>query len=228
MSMNDWNQPSDQQPPPPPRQGMSTGTKVVIILLVVFGILFLLCCGGAILSGVFLGKYMEQAVSEDPTVVRQVTERILPQIDIPEQLQPQASMDIEIPFTDQSMMVMVFWTDQASDSALILGSFGEALGPQNQEQMREAMEQQLRQQGLDPDPERPGQWETTSESKEIEIRGQKVTFHIVRRKRVDAEENRIEMTGTVPGEKGPVLVILKTDTQVVSEEQAIQMLQSIR
>lgn len=228
MSTNDWNQPWGQQPPPPPRQGMSTGTKVVIILLIIFGILFLLCCGGLILSGVYFGKYMENAVSEDPAAVRQATDGLLPQIKVPEPFQPQASMDIKIPFTDQRMMVMVFWTHKASDSALILGSFGEAFGQQNQDQMREAMEQNLRQQGLDPDPDRPGKWESTSESKEIEVRGQKVTFNFVRRKRVDAEESRIEVTGTVPGETGPVLLILNADTSVVNEEQAVQMLQSIR
>ncbi len=229
MSMNDpfGNQQWDQPTPPPPRPGMSSGTKVLLILAIIFGVLLLICCGGFILMGIFARNYMGEAMSQDPAVVRQITERILPKLKIPEPLQPEASMDMRIPFTDQTVMTMVFWTHKPSDSALVLTAMGEAFAGQNQEQMRQQIEQQLRQQGIRPAPEREGQWETEKSEKEFEIRGEKVTLQFVKHKRTDADGERIEVTGTLPGEQGPVMLMLSADTALLSEQQAIEMLKSI-
>ncbi len=229
MSTNDpfagpqWN----EQPPPPPREGMSPGTRVVVILLIVFGGLALLCCGGLIVAFVLFRGYLERSVSEDPDRVRQVTRQIAPQIKIPDPLEPRMSMNMAVPFTDQPFMILAVWEDQASDSSLTLTSFGEAFAGQNEQQMRRQMEEALRQEGIGAAPERPANWETDSYDKEIEVRGQPTTFHFVRYQRREGEESRIHVTGSFPGEEGSVVVTLWADTEVVNEEQAVEMLQSI-
>jgi len=207
---------------------MSSTTKVLLVLAIVLGVLLLVCCGGLLLLGFFARDYRGEAMSRDAGVVRQVTERLVPEIRIPEPLQPEFSLDMRIPITDQTMMTIVVWSHKPSKSVLVLAAMGEAFGEMNQEQMRQQIEQQLRQQGVPSNHQREGQWETEGSEKEVEIRGQSVAFQFTKHKRVDAEETRIEVTGMLPGDQGPVMLMLSADTEVISEEQAVEMLESIK
>ena len=84
MSTNDpfANEQWGQQPPPPPRPGMSSTTKVLLVLAIVLGVLLLVCCGGLLLLGFFARDYMGEAMSRDAGVVRQVTERLVPEMTV--------------------------------------------------------------------------------------------------------------------------------------------------
>jgi len=218
---------AQQLPPPPARSGMRTSTKVILILLIVFGGLALLCCGGGIATFVYFGKSIANSVSQDPKVVRQVTQQIA-QISIPEALKPTASFDVKVPFTGQRMMTGVVYEDKASNSSLFLAVFGFQTDDVNREQMRRQMEQSFRQQGFATHADQPGNWESHSYEKQIEIRGQKVTFQFTARKNTETNDARIDVAGTFLGDEGTAMLALSANAKVVSEDQAVQMLQSIK
>jgi hypothetical protein len=205
---------------------MSTGTKVLLIVAIVFGGLFLLCCGGAIVGVISARNYMENATSEDPQVIRQLTSEIV-QIDIPETLKAKLSLDMKIPFTNRRVIAGAVYSDNVS-SNLIVGVFGEAMGNENQEQMRQEFEKSLREQGVTTGSDQPGNWQTEHSEKQISIRGQDVTFQFTKRKNPDTDDQRIDVVGSFPGTAGTVMLILSADTKVVSEEQAVKMLESIK
>ncbi len=217
----------EQAAAPPPKPGMSTGTKVLLILLIIFGGIALLCCGGLIAGGIYLSKYINESVSKDPTVVRQVTQQIVT-MTIPEVLKPEASFDMKMPITDQRLMTGVVYEDKSTRSSLFLAVFGFQENQADREQMQRQMEQSFRQQGFNTEENEPGNWESKSHEKEIEIRGKKVTFQFTERKNTENDETRLDVVGSFPGDEGPVMLMLSADTKTVNEEQAVKMLESIK
>jgi hypothetical protein len=210
--------------PPDQKPGMSTGTKVLIVLGIVFLVLVLLCCCG---GGAFVwwgASYMEDAISDDPQVVRQVTSEIV-DIEVPEKLQPQFSMDMKVPLSDERFMVMVVYGDQADGTAVMLASFGEAFAAQGQAQMKDQMEQSLREQGLAPGGDL-GSQEVTE--REIEVRGEPVKFAFVTGEDSESGKQRIMVNGMVEGKTGPVMIMVFADPEQLSEEEIVEMIESIK
>jgi len=227
MATNDpfANQNWAQQPPPPPHQGMSSGTRVLLIVLLIFGGLGLLCCGGVVGTFVYFGRQIAQATSEDPHVIRDMTQQIT-QISIPELLKPMMSFNMKIPFVGP--MKMVVYGDKGSQSILTLGSFGMEASEEQRQQMEMQMEQALRQQGMRRTDKRPGNWESQGYQKKTQIRGQEVTFQFTKLKDPQSNETRIDVTGAIPSDQGSVMLSLSANTKVVSEQQAVKMLESIK
>lgn len=203
----------------PPKRGMSTGAKVLIALGVIFGALILLCCGGVI-TVIF---YVRSAVSQDPAVVAAKTQEIT-RIDIPEGLDPQQSFDMNIPFSGKRL-TWVAYVDEQTDSALILFEMGGVRASQDQEQMRRAMDESLRQQGMQQ--QREKLVDVKSHPKEVQIRGQPATFTIEKGVGADSQKPRIQVTGAFQGEGGPAMLLFGADAQKFTEEQIVEMIDSI-
>ena len=214
--------PNGMQPSPKP--GMSTGAKVLIVLAIVFGILLVLCCGGVIATFFYLQSYAAESFSEDPAKVAAVTQEIA-QLDIPEGLEPAGSVNMKVPFTGQSLMTVAVYADEETGSVLILTVAGEAFGSQNQAQMQQSIDQSLRQQGMGDKEEILIQ---ESHKKEIEIRGQPVTFTIANGKGAESETPRIQVTGTFEGRAGPAMLIMNADAEKFPEEKIVEMIESIK
>lgn len=209
---------------PPEKQGTSAGSKVLLILGIIFVILVVLCCGGLIAAYFWANSYFGEAMSEDPQVVRQLTDEIV-SIDVPEQLQPAFSMDMQIPFTGQEMMKWVAYADESNSSVLVMASFGEAFAGQNKQQMHTQIRQALRGQGLG-QPENVNITERTE--REIEVRGQPVTFSFGEGQQENTDRQWIEVTGTLEGPEGrTVMLIVSADKATLSEEQIVDMIKSI-
>jgi len=205
--------------PPPRRPGMSTGTKVLLILLVVGGVLVVLCCGGLIISGYYLKSYVEKAASKDPAVVRQVAARIVP-IDLPPDFQPEGSLDMSVPFS----MAFAVYADKATGSTVIMAEFGEMF-QQNQAQMQAQLEQQMRQQGMARQ-KVPGS--VSSRQKQIQVRGQPVTFTFAEAKEEGTGKTRLDVTGVLPGKQKTVMLMISVDAGKYDEARVTKMLESIR
>jgi len=214
--------PDEMQPRPKP--GMSTGTNVLIALAVVFGALLVLCCGGAAVSFYFLQSYIAESFSDDPAKVAAITGEIA-QIDIPDEFDPTASINMNVPFTGQSLMTAAVYADEESNSVLILAVLGEAFGAQNQAQMQQSVDQSLRQQGM-------GDQEEIlikeSYQKEIEIRSQPITFTIAKGEGAESGTSRIQVTGTFDGRGGPAMLIIHADAEKFPEERIVEMIESIK
>ena len=205
---------------PPPKTGMSGGAKLLIILGVGGGILVLLCCGGAIGTMVYMGTSM---VSDKPDVVVAKTDEII-QIEIPDQLEPKMSFDFKVPFSGQRVMLWTVYLDEETQSVLILFAMQNASASGDPEEMRRAMDQQLSQQGMG------GQEEIRIEesyTKDVEIRGEKATFTISKGVGEDSGKPRIQVMGVFKGETGAVILMLNVDAEKYTEEEVIEMLDSI-
>ena len=220
MSSNQYEMPSGGMPP---KVGMSTPVKVLIILCIVFGGLAVVCCGGmAIMVPMFASK-MKESVSDSPQQVVAKTAEMA-KIDVPAELAPKTAFDMKVPFTDQRMMLWVVYTDQKGDSMLMLFAMGNMMAQQNQDQMRQSIDQSLQQQNM-------RQEQITIEqtsTKEREINGQQATFTIQKGKGKDSKTERIQVSGVFQGKTGPVMLMMNVDAQKISEDEIVKMLDSIQ
>jgi len=203
---------------------MSASAKVLLVLGIIFLVFIVLCCGGLVLSGVLMGSYFANAVSEDPAVIRQVTKQ-LAEIDVPEGLKPTASLDMKVPFSGERMMTWVVYADKSSDSTVVLGAMGKMFQqPGQEEQMQLQMEQSLRQQGLQGKQQLA---ESESSQKEIMVRGKPASFTITKGQGENSKP-RIQVVGSFQGSDGRVLLIVSVDAEKYSEDTITKMIESIR
>ena len=203
---------------PPRKTGMSTGAKVLIALGVGAGLLVLVCCG----SLIGIGAYVAGGISEDPAVIAAKTGEIT-QIEVPDGLDPQKSMDVKFPFLGR-VTLLVGYEDEESKSVLALLALAKGTGLQNQEEMQRQMEELLRQQGM-------GEQESISieesYTKEVEIRGQTATFTIAKGVGDQTGTPRIQVMGVFQGEIGPVFLMFNADAEEYTEEEVVAMIESI-
>jgi hypothetical protein len=229
MASNPFD-PQDFQEGPQPieKQGMSGGSKVLLILGIIFLVLILLCCGGLAVFFFYARSYVGEAMSTDPAHIREVTARVAP-LEVPDVLKPQFSMDMKVPFTDTSAMTMVAYSDPSQESMLMLAAFGEAFQGQNQAQMEAQMQQSLRSQGMN---QRGDMTINERSEREIEVRGKPVTFHFAKGTQKDsqtgAETPRIEVTGMFEGPEGMVMLMVQADEETLSEDEIVEMIESIK
>jgi len=197
---------------------MSRGAKLLIILGVGGGLLVLLCCGGLIGFGV----YVAGGMSQDPGVVEEKTQEMA-KIEVPEGLKPKMSFDMKVPFYGR-FMLWVIYVDEETDSLLMLFTVANASGSEDPQEMRRALDQSLRQQGIE---EQEDIDVDETSTKDVEIRGQTVTFTVSKGVGRESGNKRIQVMGVFQGEDGPVFLMLNADAEKYSEEQVIEMLESI-
>jgi hypothetical protein len=198
---------------------MGTGCKVLLILGIIFLVGALACCG---CLG-WLGYSVSKGVSDDPAVVRSVTDEMLG-VEVLDGLDPALSMDVNIPVMGH-MMTFVVWQDMASQSMLVLAQMGEmVVQGQSEEQMQQQLEDQLNQQGQGADfnVQAPD-----IRQQVIEVRGQPVTFTIATGEDDNTGASRIQVTGMIPGDDGPILLMFTGDADVYPEEDVVGMIESI-
>jgi len=210
-------------PEPMPRQGMSTGAKLLIILSIIFGCLAVLCCAGLILITRYAGTYLEDAFTDDPVKVERHRAELL-DIEIPEAFEPQGSMNMSIPLTDQSFMSMVIYADDQGGS-IVLMSMGDTFADMSDVDMEQEMKDAMREQGMGPTDENID-WEV--QQKKFTIEGETVTFTYRIARGAEGEAERFEVVGTVPGKRGPVLIMISADAQSITEEDIDAVIESIR
>ena len=213
--------------PEPPRTGMSTGTKVLLFAGGGCAVVVLLCCGALGFSGMWFGRMIEGAASEDPEVVAEVTGE-LADIRIPEELQPGGSFRLEIPFTEQKT-IFVMYEHEDDDAFLVLMHFGPL--QIDAEDVADAIEQQVAQQrAANPDLEMRIDEDFVveeTERREFVIRGQLATFIFSRGRDEESGESSIQVAGSFEGKIGPVMLLLFAREDAISEEEIVEMIESI-
>ena len=206
---------------PPRKSGMSRGAKLLIVLGVGGGLLVLLCCGGGIGYFVYYGA---NVMSSNPVVVAAKTDEIT-QIQIPDGIEPKISFDIKVPFSGQRLMLLAAHTDEETGSLLALFSLADAsASQQDQREMERVMGDLLRQQRIE-EPEEIAIEQ--SYTKDVEIRGETVTFTIEKGTGVESNTARIRVKGVFQGKTGPVFLKFSADSEKYTEEQVVEMLESI-
>lgn len=208
---------SEMEPKP---QSKGCGTKVLVILGIVFVVLAVVCCGGA---GI-LYYMIKPTITEDPAEVRAKTAEIAA-IEIPDQLEPTTAMSMKIPLNDIGV-TMVTYTDEDTGGFLSMSMLAaEGLAPGKEAEMRRGFEQMTNQQNV----QGPENIEATEESEvTMEIRGETATFTISKGAGQQSGGSRIAVVGTFQGKEGPTVFVLNVDAEQFSEEEVIEMLESIK
>ena len=171
-----------------------------------------------------MGSYVSDAMSDDPAVIAERTAKFV-EMEIPSQFAPVMSFDMTIPLSGESFMVWVVYVDEASESTLMMASLGSMMAQQSEEEVRRTLEQSMRDQGITAS-EGVDEWEGSV--KEIEIRGQPVEFDFSVGTNSDTQARRLEVSGMFEGKSGPVMLVLSADAEVIDEEAAVKMLESIK
>jgi len=195
-----WDQPyagPEAMQEPPRKKGLSCGCIVLIVLAILGALVVLLCCGG--MAGI--GYYFKDAVSDDPAVIARVTAQIV-EIDVPGELKPQASFSMKVPFSDKQLMTWVVYMDEATQSTLVLGTFGKAMAGMDQDDFQQGIRQSMEEQGV---------------GREESATGED-----------DSGNQRIQVTGTFQGDQGPVMFTFSGDAEKYPEERIIEVIESIR
>ncbi len=230
MSMPEPMNPYDS--PGPVKQGMSGGAKVLLGVGIGCGVLVLLCCGGLGIGGYFFGRNLQQAISEEPETIREVTKSIV-DIDVPPPLEPKMSLDFTIPFANKKMMTMAIWTDEASDKAKSKGEQPESVlilfemagDFANREALKAQFEAQMHQSGRN-------DWEEvqveSSETIEAEINGSPAQFTFGKGKRKRDDKEVWQGMGAFDGKGGPAMLFMQLEAEKFSEEQARGTISSMK
>ncbi|MFH1266140.1 MAG: hypothetical protein ABIK89_10460 [Planctomycetota bacterium] len=207
---------------PPQKKGLGCGCKLLILFGVLSVLLVVACCGG----GIWMGMHFSNSVSEDPDVAVAVTEKMV-RMDIPAELEPVGSLNVTWPLTGGTIIVGAAYADESTQSLLVLASFGSIFAEEMQQQeMLDQLDQDVLQaKGLVP-VVNVQDWET--HEKEIEVRGQPVTFSFSVGQDVDSEAQRIEVNGTFEGEDGPVKFWFRADAEKFDEDTIVKTIESIR
>ena len=74
---------------------------MLLILGIIFAILIVLCCGG--MGVMYYSMKSAMKISNDPAAIKALTKEIA-EIDVPEPLKPQMSMNMKVPFSDKTLM----------------------------------------------------------------------------------------------------------------------------
>jgi hypothetical protein len=208
---------------PPARQGSSAWAWI----LGIGGVALLLCCGG-VGFGVWkvtqaAKQFIENAAIEDPVKIREQTAAML-QIEIPDKYQPKLGMNLGV------FRMAIYQTEPEQpnpDDLLMLmemTQFG-ANNQQQEQQLRQSMQQQMQQQRGNQNFK-----SSKSETREIEIRGKKVSFEFTEGITGEpGEEKTVHMvSGIVQGKTGPVMLQLVAPDENYDEAQVLKMLESIK
>jgi len=226
----------EPQPRPPQKKGMSTGVKVIIILACsIFGIM-LVCCG----VGYFLVVYpLQNAASNDPTVIAEVTEEIA-EIDIPPGYRPKMSLNLKIAdswllrqIPDMQKIdrirFVVYDTGTEKGVFILMEIVGEEVrleqfGKAQEQQMRRQMEQQQGDQKM----RRVNVQD--SEIKVFKIRGKKRQFTLAKGVDQETKQTYRQVSGTFAGKSKNAVVffMLQVPEDQYKEAEVVKMIKSIK
>jgi hypothetical protein len=205
------------------KQGMSSGAKLLLALGIIFLVCVLVCCGGGGILAYLVSQDVKGKISDDPVVIAKQRSEIL-DVEIPESFEPAISVDGTVPLVGTHLMTLVVYAGESPDDSLVFVEVGEMLSSMPQQEMDQQIEDSLRQQGVG-QPTPGTEWDTTE--KEFEIDGRPTKFIYRTAKNEDGDPTRFHVTGTVDGNRGPVVVIISANAETFSEEQIDQVIETI-
>jgi hypothetical protein len=203
------------------RPGTSGGAKVLIGLGIGCGVLVLLCCGIGGIAAFFFGRSFQQAMSEDPATIRRVADSIVT-IDVPEELEPEVSVDFTMPFINRKMMSLAVFADRHEHSALVLFQLAEGFG--DAETLRTQFNQSMRESGR-----RQVEEIAVEESETIkaEINGSEAEFTVGRGKTKEGGREVWQATGAFEGKGGPAMLFMQLNAEDFTKEQVTEVIDSM-
>lgn len=203
-----------------PQQRSGGGGKVWLFLGLGCGAMLLLCCGvgGFMLYNV--GKNFKP-ISE-PAAVAELAKNIA-EVDVPAGFRPATGFSFKIPFTDQSMTMVVFQAPN-NQGGVFLTEFSAGFGSTSQEDLKRQMESSLNQQG-----QATKQLQVLeTRSIEVTIHDEPATFNIQKAKDPATNQEYVQVIGVFKGKSGTAMLMAQLPADQYTEEDAEKLVRSIK
>lgn len=200
-----------------------SGSRFWLFLGLGCGGLLLLCCGGGLIGTVLIGKNSMQMTQNDPAAVQQKASEIA-DFDLPDGFQPDTAISISVPFTGQTLMSMVSFTPPDKQGMVFLTAVGTIAAGADRDQVRHDVEQRMNQQGMGAknlDVEE-------SRDLELEIRGKPAKFRIQKARDPQTKQDYVQFDGVFEGKQGAAVLIGQVKADDFTEDDAEQLLRSIK
>ncbi|HEV7226478.1 MAG TPA: hypothetical protein VGN42_27480 [Pirellulales bacterium] len=196
------------------------GSKVMLGVGIGCGIVLLLCCGGGV-AMYFVFKDAIKIESNPPAVAAAGQE--ITAIEVPPEFQPSVAVSVNIPIINKGGTVVVY-TDAPHGGGIQLFQIAGNATADEGEQIRQQMEQNLRQQGHG-----SKNLVLTGEPREVnfEVRGKPASFTIQKGKSQDNKEF-FEVKGTFEGKGGPAILSGQLPADQIDEEKTEAFVRSIK
>ena len=207
--------------PEAPRAGMSGTSKLLLGMGIGCGVLVIVCCGGTIGSLYWIGKTAQEAVTKDPAKIQELTEQIV-SISVPDNLPPQLGMAFVVPIVNFPFMTWVQYGEQDGKNMLGLMQFNPRFDErQMKSQWRDSMRQNGRGGFEDIDVEH-------SERIEQQVNGQDATFTLASGHEPGSDKEVWQVSGSFHGKGGPAILFLKADQSLLTKDQVLDILKSMK
>lgn len=203
---------------PAPRQG--GGSKIWLFLGLGCGVMLLLCCGvGGLMTYQFSKSFKPIT---DPAAVASLGQNIA-SMDIPEGFRPATGFSFTIPFTDQSMTMVVYQSSNGQ-GGVFLTEFSAGFGSTSPEELKRQMEQSLNQQG-----QGTKQLQVLeTRSVEVVIHGEPATFNIQKAKDPGTNQEYVQVIGVFKGKAGTAMLMAQLPADQYTEDDAEKLIRSIK
>jgi len=198
-------------------EGMSGTTKVVLIILGAGGVLALVCCGGIIWFGKSMADKVQNAMTDDPVRIREITASVI-DITVPDVYAPKMAMDFGM--MGMQMKMCAYSRDGDAGGVFIMEMAAPASA--NKAQMKQQFQQSLRQQGQNK--------EVTIESSETRtftINGEECEFEFIKGKNTQNNQDMRQVMGVIPGKTGAGFLMVFETEENWDEQAIVQMIQSM-
>ncbi len=198
-------------------EGMSSTTKVVLIVLGAGGVLALICCGGILWFGKTMSDKIQNAMTQDPVRIREITASIV-EITVPDAYAPKMAMD----FGMMGMLMKMCAYSRDGDAGGVFIMEMTTPQPGSKEQMKQQFQQSLRQQGQNQ--------EITieaSETRTFMINGEECEFEFIKGKNTQSNQDMRQVMGVIPGKSGAGFLMVFENEENWDEEVIVQMIKSM-
>ena len=204
---------------------MSGTTKVLLGLGLGCGFLMLLACGGMCVFFYYVQSYVKDASTQDPAKIRTLTNDIVT-IEIPEGLEPKIGFNAKVPISNAPMGIAVVYADEKQHSTLMLIEIQIEIADQTKrEQFQKQIEEGMEQQGH----HQQKQFHVTeSKPHETTIHSEPAKFTIAKGDDPSNKEELWQVTGEFKGLEGPTIFLFRAPLEDYTEEQIIEMLDSMK
>ncbi len=201
----------------PESKGMSTGAIVAIVAVVVVVVLGLACCGGVVFWGRSMANKFQDAVTEDPQKIAEITDSII-DIDIPAEYPPQNAINFN--WFGVQMKMCFYMSDDQGRGVILMQMAGP--GQANPDQMKQAFQQQMQQQGVSQDLDI-----ASTETRKFTINGEECEFEFVTGKERATGKEVHHVSGVFTGRGGAAYIVILEKAETWDEDAVVKMIESM-
>jgi hypothetical protein len=203
---------------------MSGTTKVLLGCGIGCGFLMLLACGGVCVLAFSVGSYIKESATQDPAKIGTLTSDIVT-IEIPPGLEPKAGFDAKMPITHAPFLIAAIYANEKQHSMLMLTEFqSDLFGKEGREGFQKKLEESMELKG-----NRQQQFQVKeSKAHETTIHSEPAKFNVAKGVNESNKQEQWLVMGEFKGVEGPAIFVFQAPLEDYTEEQIIEMLDSMK